>query len=357
MSGGLAAWGKKLMSTTEKGGMKAVTGQTPDLPKLAVVGTGRHGRSNLWPALAALPVSIPAVCSAHLDNARHWGSRLGATVFYDDFRAMLDAEALNGIVASVGPALHADLIAACLDRNLPCFVEKPAGPSAESVQLLAEHANASRVMVGFQKRHAPSYVLIHEAIQKKRWGKLESLHLEFGVGAFGKTVQDFLLEVGIHFADLVRFFAPDLKLVSVRRSAYNNGRGQVLAQFETPSGVLGHLTLSSAMDWSNGHERVLAQFERATVTVENLVDVTLTPHARTVAGVPLDKVFRHRRYREAWRPNYVTGVTGEGSLAQSGFLPELAAFVHTVIGEKKADVSSLANAAATHRLIEELARV
>jgi len=357
MSSTINRLGKKVLTDYEEGGLKSVLGGSGEDVRLGIVGAGRHGRANLWPCLCSLPVMVKAVCAAHQESAERWGRRLGALSFYDDVQTMLENEGLDAVIACVGPEVHTEVISICLDRKLPLFVEKPAGLAAAQVAKLAEMDPNRKVVVGFQKRFAPNYAYVQEAISKARMGGLDSLHMEFGVGPLPGGMEYFLREVGLHFIDLARFFAPDLELVSVRRKSSGDEIHTVLAHFETPDGVLISLYLSSGFDWANCHERVMASFRRGTVTVNNLIDIEVAGHGRSVMGVPLDKVIRGRRFRQQWHPNLISGAAESSSQAHAGFLPELTHFVREVVIAGRPSQSSLHNAARSQELAEQLGSV
>jgi hypothetical protein len=130
----------------------------------------------------------------------------------------------------------------------------------------------------------------------------------------------------------------------------------VLVSFCGSDDVVGNLLLSSNFDWRSCHERVLAVCDRLHVAVENLVDLRITPSSRSLAGLPLEQVTRRRVYGRHWRPGWVSGTPEDSSLAQTGFLHELRAFVDMAQGRGSQRLSDLDNALRTHRMLEEIER-
>jgi myo-inositol 2-dehydrogenase/D-chiro-inositol 1-dehydrogenase len=347
-------YGKKKLSQYENGGIKEViTGKKESL-RLGLIGTGRHCRANLLPNLQFLPVDLVSVCAAHKENAEHYGKKYGARFFYDDMEKMISEQELDLIIASVNVQKHPDILSITLEKNLPTFVEKPVASSTETINQLIQNNLKNNVMVGFQKRFAPNYRIIRDAIKDKTFGKLHTLSLEFGVGTTGDSVENFLLEVGIHFIDLLRYFAPQVRIESVLIKEIKKGQINCNIAFSADNDVIGNLLLSSNFDWSNCHERVLATFEKETIQVTNLVDYSSKSNSKSILSIPLEKISKKRIVQEKWHPNYVSGDVENSSHYQAGFLGELKHFCQWVNGEEKNTVSNMQNAYNTHQLIENI---
>jgi myo-inositol 2-dehydrogenase/D-chiro-inositol 1-dehydrogenase len=350
-------YGRKKLSQYENGGMREViTGQKKSL-KLGMIGTGRHCRANLLPNLPFLPVELISVCAAHKENAEYYGKKYGATFFYDNVAKMLDEQELDLIVASVNADTHPQLIASAVGQNIPIFVEKPVASSIDQIEELIKLDTKKRVMVGFQKRFAPNYRLIKEAIDKKNYGNLHSLHLEFGVGSLTEGTDFFLLEVGIHFIDLLRYFTSGLQIESVLIKEIKKGQINCNIAFRAEESIVGNLYLSTNFDWSNCHERVLASFEKENIMVDNLVDFSSRSNSKSFLSIPLEKISKKRMVKENWHPNYITGDVVNSSHYQAGFLPELQHFCRWVSGEEKNSISNLENALETHKVMESILKM
>jgi myo-inositol 2-dehydrogenase/D-chiro-inositol 1-dehydrogenase len=347
-------YGKKKLSQYENGGLKEVISGKKNILRLGVIGTGRHCRSNLLPNLPFLPVQLISVCSAHKANAEYYGKKYGAQSFYDQYDDMIEEENLDLIIGPVNSKEHPRMISSALKHNIPIFVEKPVAESSSEIDNLLNLDQNNRVMIGFQKRFAPNYIRIKEAIRENTYGKLHSLYLEFGVGAFGEGIEKFFLEVGLHFIDLIRYFAPDAQIESVLTNEIKKGQINCNIAFSTSDNIIVNLHLSSNFDWSNCHERVLAIFEKENIIVNNLVDYSSRANSKTILSIPMEKVSKKRIVKENWHPNYVSGDVENSSFQQTGFLPELRHFSHWVLGQQKNSISNLQNALGTHQLMDHI---
>ena len=350
----LIHYGKKKLSQYESGGLKEVITGKNKLLRLGIIGTGRHCRANLLPNIPFLPVELISVCSGHLVNAEYYGKKYGAQSFYDDFDQMMEKENLDLIICSVNLEKHPKIITSALKLSIPIFVEKPVANSVDEIKNLIKLDSGNQVMVGFQKRFSPNYRVIKSAMEDRTYGDLHSLHLEFGVGAISGGIENFLSEVGIHFIDLINYFAPDAQIAIVLKNENNNGQINFNISFKSPQNVIGNLHLSSNFDWSNCHERVLVNFEKENIIVNNLVDYSSKLNSKTLLSIPIEKVTKKRIVSENWHPNYVSGDMENSSLHQAGFLPELKHFCQWVRRKEKNVISNLQNAYKTHQLMDQI---
>ena len=349
--------GKRKMNQYREGGLSGMITGKREFLKLAVIGTGNHCRNNLLPNLPFLPVKVVSVCSAHIKNAEFYGKKYGAENYYDDYVKMMEKEEIDLMICSINAEEHPKVINQLTNKQIPLFVEKPPAKTLKELEKLQGNKQNNKVMVGFQKRFVPNYQFIKEAIISKKYGHLNYLHLEFGVGVFSSNMEEFLLEIGIHFVDLLRFFVPDVKISEVKKTKAENGRMNISVSFSSKQDVIGHLLLSSNFDWSNCHERVFANFEKTNVVVENLVDLKISSNSKTVMKIPLEKVTRKKIFKKQWYPNYISGISENSSLAQTGFLYELDYFVNSVAKKGVNEISNINNAYETYLLLEEINRV
>lgn len=97
----------------------------------------------------------------------------GVAVF-DDFSAMLDA-GCDWVTLSTPIPLHAPMHAACVQRRLPCYLEKPPTlDPAELEEMIALDARADRqTQVGFIYVYEPERIRLKERLLRGEFGRLE----------------------------------------------------------------------------------------------------------------------------------------------------------------------------------------
>jgi myo-inositol 2-dehydrogenase / D-chiro-inositol 1-dehydrogenase len=177
--------------------------------RVGVIGVGRIGTVHTA-TLAAHP-EVEDVVVADLDNSRaeevagQLGVRAGASV-----DAVLD-EADAVVIAAISSA-HAELIAACADRGLPTFCEKPITLDVASTRSVVERVEAAGIplQMGFQRRFDFGYCAARDAVVDGRLGTLyvirmaghdpEPPHEEY-IPLSGGMFRDF----GVHDFDALRF--------------------------------------------------------------------------------------------------------------------------------------------------------
>jgi len=315
--------------------------------RVGFVGCGQHATTNLYPALRHAPVELVAVCARHRDHAEQAARQFGAQRAHDDWRAMLDAGDLDAVFVCADPALHAQVAAEALRRDLAVWVEKPPALAAAEAETLAQLARevGRPLGVGFQKRHAPAYV--EAARRVRRWGALAHVGLTFAVGPTA-TADEFRRDVAIHALDLARFFGGDVARLTFER--HESGVGITwTAALRFASGAVGTLTLSNQRGWGQPNERVELGARGGWLVVDNLTRLTVYPRDDTPPGlVPGD-----RAMPRTWEPNLTVPTAETGSLFLQGYVGELRTFARAVLDGRTVS-PGIDDGVAALRLVEAL---
>jgi predicted dehydrogenase len=155
-----------------------------EIIRIGVIGAGKHARANIFPSLKLLQQSVACVCSQHLDRAESAASEFHAGRAYRDYSKMIEKEKLDAVIVATG-IQHARIVEDCLKAGLHVFVEKPLGLNPQEAQSVAVAAQASGkiVLVGFNKRFAPTYARLKQLIQdQETLGEVLSLQGMFAIG-------------------------------------------------------------------------------------------------------------------------------------------------------------------------------
>src|SRR5213083_331863 len=116
-----------------------------DKARVAVIGTGWWSTYTHIPALQADPrAELVAVCDSNPDKLRAAAQAYRIERLYSDVGAMLDQQALDGVVIATPHATHAAVAEACLARGLHVLVEKPMTLHASEAQALVALAQAQK---------------------------------------------------------------------------------------------------------------------------------------------------------------------------------------------------------------------
>lgn len=306
--------------------------------RFGVVGAGLHCTRRVLPVIARLPgVELEAVCD--LDRARAEGAarQFGANAAYTDHREMLAAGRLDGLIICVDPRAHAQLAIEGLQAGLPVYTEKPPAVSAHDAREVwqVSRMTGQRCMTGFRKRFSPVYARAREIIHLADFGAPMMLSGWRSAGSFhhhpDQPASWFLLDMGIHILDLVRFLLGEVDEVS----AVSRGRDAYAVTLKFRNGALGSLALVAGQSWAWSTERIEVAGESASTV--RVVGATQLLH---VAGGAVASYYE---------PNYSTAM-GD-SLVEGGFIGELTEFA-SAIRENRELISDIGDAVLTMELYE-----
>lgn len=251
--------------------------------RLGLIGAGGVSQSKYFPAVARLrmiwePVEITAFAEPREEHARKVQSVFGGT-WHADYREMLAAEQLDGVVVLSPDALHFEHAYAVLEAGLPVLVEKPVTRSLADSESLCREADARRLtlMTVANKRFSPPYRRAKGLIENGPVTNPALLAAKFNLG------YDYveLLEDGtIHLFDLARFFMGDVSRVFAagvcrygRNASYPLDNCAITLEFA--SGAVGNLYTSSSALSFHPWERVEIYGDHAWIAVEDQRELTV----------------------------------------------------------------------------------
>lgn len=143
---------------------------------LVIIGAGVMGRAYAEAVTRTnlrWRVRIAGVCDPDVDAARRLAEECGAPAFAS-VSELLDAVQPDAAYIAVPDHLHAEPFFACVERGVPCLVEKPL--ATEAAVALDMRAAARSVGVyaecNFTNRANPVFVQVREAIQRGDVGEV-----------------------------------------------------------------------------------------------------------------------------------------------------------------------------------------
>jgi predicted dehydrogenase len=153
--------------------------------RTALIGLGKMGLSHLSIAKSHPDIDLVAVADTAgyvVDVIERYSGIKG----YQDYRKMLETETLDAVLIATPSKLHADMVAAALDKNLHVFCEKPFVLKVEDGErLIAQAEQQNRVtQVGYHFRFVGAF---QEAARVVRSGALGHIH-HVAAEAYGPVV-------------------------------------------------------------------------------------------------------------------------------------------------------------------------
>lgn len=182
---------------------------------MALIGCGNIGAKGHGPAYAsARRVTLRAVCDIHTERAEAVSASTGAPVA--TLEEVLDDESIEAVDIAVPTSGHAEVADLALSAGKHVLLEKPITDDLSSAQRLIDSAAAAdrTLMVGHVRRFDDRFLAVAEELAKGVIGaprflrRAERQWLPFSTDSWtwsgpGGGV---LLDVGVHVADLVRWF-------------------------------------------------------------------------------------------------------------------------------------------------------
>ena len=314
----------------------------PSHIRVGLIGSGRHGRGIIEPALRLAPINVVATCSLHdvpvTPGPRH----------YNGHQQMLAAESgnLDACIVVVPAAAYRRVLADVLACGLPVWSEKPAAANAEDAQFLEEAAlRAGRpLVVGFNKRFATAYGMAAAAMRRPEFGQPTSFFGKFMVGArYYDDEGSYLVDNPIHIIDLARFFMGEVSAVHAERAAIREGRERqwsyaVTLRFD--GGAVGMLQFGNTQSWQQHNEFVEITGEGHAITVDNLVRYRFRPEVGP---------------EEFWEPNFTVPTERNHSLVLAGYAGQFSHFAE-VVRNGVAQRATIADARKALELVDEIRR-
>lgn len=305
--------------------------------RIALIGCGRHSRTVVEPALRFAGLQVVATCS------RHDAPLLAGTRHYAGHRQLLAAgtKGLDACIVVLPAAAYGETLVDILAAGLPVWCEKPAAADATEAQMLEDAVRRHGVplMVGYNKRFAPAYMMAKSAMQLPDFGGPTSFFGKFMMGAgHYDTEADYLIDNPVHIIDLARHFMGEITEVTARRAASPRGQWSYAVTLRFATGAIGLLQFGNTQSWHQHNELVEITGAGCAITVDNLVHFRRRP----AEGM-----------ETAWEPNFTVPAERNHSLTLAGYVGQFRHFVDVVRG----NAAPVASAADARRALEVIADV
>jgi predicted dehydrogenase len=242
--------------------------------RLAIIGTGGVAQSKHIPAIMRLktiwePVTLAAVCVRTPLQGKKVAETYGVK-WYADYKEMLEAERLDGVLVLSPDGVHYEHAMACMEKGIHVLVEKPITRSLKQSGELCRYADSRglTLMTVSNKRYSPPYFRAKELA-------LENPALFIAKFNLGYDYVDILEGGTIHIFDLARYFMGDVETVSamgVRKYAFNKTSypfDNATVNLRFTSGAVGNICTSATALSLKPWERVEIYAEKKWLAVED----------------------------------------------------------------------------------------
>lgn len=346
-------YAKKIYNSYSERGLRGLFNMGTKKLRIAFIGCGQHATENIYPALRYCPVELLAVCARHEESARRNARWFGAPRFYCDYLKMLDSEKPDAVIIVVNAASHPDMACEALKRGIDVFMEKPPSRDIEGTRrIMGESGRAGKIaMVGFQRRYSPACLKAKDLIQSNKLGDIRHIQTKLCTGRM-ISGDNFILEIGIHHLDLVRFFFGEVDSLLANSFCGSWGESYSIS-LKFKNGAIGNMMFSDQQSWLYHNERIEITGSGNFIEIDNVTKLTYFNQGRDVLGVPVSTLFGEKRGKVVWEPNPACLTIENSHLYQSGIIGELRHFCDCVLSRRNPQ-TSIEDAYHTMLLVQEL---
>lgn len=315
--------------------------------KIALMGAGLIGREHA--ALLRANPRVELVGIADVSQGAKTVADEFEAKFFTDMREMLDTLKPDGAIIALPNSLHVEAALACVERKIPCLVEKPIADTLEAaMHLVAEVEKAGvPVLIGHQRRHSPDIVKARQLVTDGTLGRLVAVNAMWMTDKPGPYFDAAwrrlpgggpLLINLIHDIDCLRFICGDvIEVMAFTSNAVRSFEVEDTASVSVrfASGALGTLLMSdtavSPFNWDTAAGQALYFPHQP----ENSYHLAGTKAALSIPGMD---IWRHETEDGHWQhPLIRQHVTLDGSRAYEN---QLNHFVDVIEGKVQPLISA-----------------
>jgi predicted dehydrogenase len=289
------------------------------------MGAGLIGREHA--ALIKANPSVELVAVADLSQAAKAVADDFGARFFSDVREMLETMKPDGAIVALPNSLHVEAALACVERRIPCLVEKPVADTLEAAMHLAVQSEMAGVpvLIGHQRRYSPDIAKAHQLVREGALGRLVAANAMWMTDKPGQYFDvawrrlpgggPLLINL-IHDIDCLRFICGDITEVmaftsNAVRSFEVEDTASVSVRFG--SGALGTLLMSdtavSPFNWDTAAGQALYFPHQP----ENSYHLAGT---KAALSIPSMDIWRHENEHDHWQhPLVRQHITLDGSRA------------------------------------------
>ncbi len=211
--------------------------------KIGIIGTGNIASAHLRSYQKNPNVEIYALCDLNEARVKSAAEKYGVTRTYTDMHEMLKLKELDAVSVCTWNSAHAPAAIAALEAGKHVLCEKPMATNAQDAEkMLAAAKKAGKLlMIGFVRRHGNECAILKRFVDSGYFGDIyyaKALYLRRNGnpgGWFGDKSRSGggpLIDLGVHFIDLIRYLMGNPMPVSVYGAAFHKlgNRPNILSQ-------------------------------------------------------------------------------------------------------------------------------
>lgn len=150
--------------------------------RIGIVGAGWWSTYTHIPALMAHPLAdLVALCDSNPERLAAADREYGVGRTYTDYQAMIEHEALDGVIVATNHASHYDIARYCLEHDLHVMIEKPMTLYAAEAKALVNltHEHHRELIIGYPYHYTPHVLRAKAVIQSGALGAVQYINCVF----------------------------------------------------------------------------------------------------------------------------------------------------------------------------------
>lgn len=304
--------------------------------RLILVGCGRQATSILHTSVQFNEkIDVVGCCDLSADRAAFTAKRFSLPSYYTDLASMLSKVEADAALVVSFPDVQGGLTLQCLNAGLHVMTEKPISTELSLAERISEAAQTQGKIcrVSFNKRFAPAYQRLKDAIESPGFGKVSAIYSKFAGGYRPKTLD--MLRVGaIHMFDLNRYLVGDFEELYSYKNEKEEGQASFTVNYRMKNGAIGMFLLSSLGVWaSKGSEYIEVRGDQNIFSVDSgRQTLWQKPPLSMERGATTQSVIEVPSPAEYFEPNYSdVGYLEMQSYYLGGFYGSIDSFAQDVI--------------------------
>ncbi len=203
------------------------------LVKLGVAGVGLIGKRHVEFIMQHKGVTLVAVADPD-DSVDEYAKKIGVSR-HKYLSDMVASEKLDGVIIATPNNLHIENGLDCIEKGIPCLIEKPLATSTHDATILNEASKKNNipVLVGHHRRYNPIIQAARKVIDSGAIGRIRSLHANCWLYKpdeyYDESVWRTKKGAGpvsvnlVHDIDLIRYLCGDV--ISIQAQSIKSKRG------------------------------------------------------------------------------------------------------------------------------------
>ena len=184
-------------------------------PVIGFIGVGNYAKMTMLPAFKEIGVNIKTIASLEGYSASIAAKKYNISTASSDSEDVFKDDEINTVFITTPHNSHASLVISALQSNKNVFVEKPLALNFQELKNVynkIEENNKLNLMVGFNRRFAPTSVKLKEKLNQRVDPISIIITVNAGAIPMNHWVHDLeigggrIIGEGCHYVDLARYF-------------------------------------------------------------------------------------------------------------------------------------------------------